>query len=223
MKFLSAYKLLESTGEYEIVAPTENRVDESIDEKIIVANVYIKHDTVKTADMSTKEGRRTYHMLHRSYGLSEADEKGTMMGGRTVGMFHKSGDVEVTRAWTWIDVKSIQEELSKYGIIVTEQHGQAKVTKDVDDAPVADWGHDGAYGENSNSVFYFTTTSERNWMIKFSGSGEVWRKFVDTFDSREYDSEEELIKNQLDLIIRNNIPSYPGSNSDDYQVEITFK
>lgn len=223
MKFLSAYKLLESTGEYEIIAPAEKRVDESLDEKIIVANVYIKHDTVKTADMSTKEGRRTYHMLHRSYGLSEADEKGTMMGGRTVGMFHKKGDVEVNKSWTWIDVNAIQEELNKFGIDVTEQHGQAKVTKDVNDEAVADWGHDGAYGENSNSIFYFTTTSERNWMIKFSGSGEVWRKFVDTFDTREYDSEEELIENQLDLIIRNNIPSYQGSNSDDYKVEISFK
>lgn len=222
MRFLSAYKLLESTGEYEIIAPAEKRVDESVDEKVVVANVYIKHDTVKTADMSTKEGRRTYHMLHRSYGLSESDEKETMMGGRTVGMFHKRGDVEVTRAWTWIDVRAIQEELSKYGITVTEQHGQAKVSKDVDDEAVADWGNDGAYGENSNSIFYFTTTSERNWMIKFSGSGEVWRKFVDTFDSREYDSEEELIKNQLDNLIRDHIPSYSG-NTDNYKVEITFK
>ena len=222
MKFLSAYKLLESTGEYEIIAPAEKRVDESVDEKVVVATVYIKHDTVKVADMSTKEGRRTYHMLHRSYGLDESGDQGTMMGGRTVGMFHKKGDVEVNRAWTWIDVKAIQEELSKYGITVTEQHGQAKVTKDVDDAPVADWGHDGAYGENSNSVFYFTTTSERNWMIKFSGSGEVWRKFVDTFDSREYDDEEALIENQLDNLIRNHIPSYSG-NTENYQVEISFK
>ena len=39
MKFLSAYKLLESTGEYEIIAPAEKRVDESIDEKVVVANV----------------------------------------------------------------------------------------------------------------------------------------------------------------------------------------
>jgi len=222
MKFLSAYKLLESTGEYEIIAPAEKRVDESLDEKIIVANVYIKHDTVKVADMSTKEGRRTYHMLHRSYGLDESGDHGTMMGGRTVGMFHKKGDVEVNKSWTWIDVRAIQEELNKFGIIVTEQHGQAKVTKDVDDEAIADWGHDGAYGENSNSVFYFTTTSERNWMIKFSGSVEVWRKFVDTFDSREYDSEEELIKNQLDNLIREHIPSYSG-NTENYQVEITFK
>lgn len=222
MKFLSAYKLLESTGEYEIIAPAEKRVDESIDEKVVVATVYIKHDTVKVADMSTKEGRRTYHMLHRSYGLDESGDQETMMGGRTVGMFHKKGDVEVTRAWTWIDVKAIQEELSKYGITVTEQHGQAKVTKDVDDEPIADWGHDGAYGENSNSVFYFTTTSERNWMIKFSGSGEVWRKFVDTFDSREYDNEEDLIENQLDNLIRGHIPSYSG-NTEHYQVEISFK
>lgn len=222
MKFLSAYKLLESTGEYEIIAPTEKRVNESVDEKVVVANVYIKHDTVKIADMTTKEGRRTYHMLHRSYGLDESNDNGTMMGGRTVGMFHKKGDVEVTRAWTWIDVKAIQEELSKYGITVTEQHGQAKVTKDVDDEPVADWGHDGAYGENSNSIFYFTTTSERNWMIKFSGSGEVWRKFVDSFDSREYDDEEKLIENRLDNLIRGHIPSYSG-NTENYQVEISFK
>lgn len=223
MKFLSAYKLLESTGEYEIIAPAEKRVDESVDEKVLVANVYIKHDTVKVADMTTKEGRRTYHMLHRSYGLDEANDNGTMMGGRTVGMFHKKGDVEVNRAWTWIDVNAIQEKLNELGIAVTEQHGQARVTKDVDDEPVADWGHDGAYGENSNSIFYFTTTSERNWMIKFSGSGESWRKFVDKYDAREFDSEEELIKNQLDLLIRENIPSYSGSNSDDYQVEISFK
>lgn len=223
MKFLSAYKLLESTGEYEIIAPAEKRVDESVDEKVIVATVYIRHDTVKTADMRTKEGRRTYHMLHRSYGLSESDENETMMGGRTVGMFHKKGDVEVNRAWTWIDVKTIQAALNDVGIVVTEQHGQAKVTKDVDDEPIADWGHDGAYGENSNSVFYFTTTSERNWMIKFSGSGESWRKFVEKYDSREFDSEEELINDYLDTLIRENIPSYPGRNSDDYQVEISFK
>ena len=215
MKFLSAYKLLESTGEYEIIPPAEKRVDESADERVVVANVYIKHDTVKTADMSTKEGRRTYHMLHRSYGLSEADE--TMMGGSTVGMFHKRGDVEVSRSWTWIDVDAIQDALDEFGITVTEQHGQAKVTKDVDDAPVANWGHRGAYGENSSSVYYFTSTSERNWMIKFSGSGESWSKFVN-----EYGSEGETIEDQLDALIRENIPSYDG-DTDNYKVEISFK
>lgn len=238
MKFLSAYQLLESQG-FKI----EKKVNESTGEIEVVASVYIKHDTVKHADMRTKEGRRVYHMNARSFGIDESKEikeaievaerhgykvvNEAKIGGSTVGMFHKKGE-EVNRSWTWIDIEGIKEALEGTGITVTEQHGQANVTKDWDEVPVpGNPGVDGPYGEGSSSVIYFIITSERNWMIKFKGSKESWDKFTDRFDSREYDYEEDLIKNQLDLLIRDNIPAYAEAgkprNDDEYVVDISFK
>lgn len=240
MKFLSAYQLLESQG-FKI----EKKVNESTGEIEVVASVYIKHDTVKHADMRTKEGRRVYHMNARSFGIHESKDERLQeaikvakehgyrilnedkIGGSTVGMFHKKGQ-EVNHAWTWIDIEGIKEALKDTGITVTEQHGQANVTKDWDEVPVPGTpGVEGPYGEGSSSVMIFIITSERSWMIKFAGSKESWDKFTDRFDSREYDYKEDLIENQLDLLIRDNIPAYAESgkpsNDDKYVVDISFK
>ena len=203
MKFLSAYKLLESTGEYEIIAPSEKKVDEAVanGNAELVATVKITHTRTETADMRTKAGRRIYHMNARAFGIHESTQKHgrtvneeaetELMGSRTVGMNHKPD--KLNHSWTWIDVGAIQNELKDKGITVTEQHGQALVTKDWDEEPVPGTpGVDGPYGEGSSSVMYFWITTERTWMIKFSGT-------PDAFEAIELDEDvvTDLIKKHI--------------------------
>lgn len=222
MKFLSAYKLLESTGEYEIIAPTEKKVDEAVanGNAELVATVKISHTRTETADMRTKAGRRVYHMNARAFGIRESAEKHgrsvneeaetELMGSRTVGMNHKPD--KFNHSWTWIDVGAIQNELKDKGISVTEQHGQALVTKDWDEEPVPGTpGVDGPYGEGSSSVVYFWITTERTWMIKFSGT-------PDAFESIELD--EDVVTD----LIKKHIPGLldePESSS--YVVDVNVK
>ena len=219
-KFIKAKKLLESVG-------FEVRMDESIGSLDYVATVRIEHDTVKVADMSTREGRRVYHMNAKAFGINESRVNEERLGGSTVGMNHRNSEL-VNKSWTWIDVKAIQEELAKYGITVTEQHGQAEVTRTWDDEPTTGTpGVEGPYGENSASIFYFTTKSKRTWMIKFAGGSDAWNKFEAFFepsvDRGDYDEQRSLIENHLELLIKKNIPSYSGKDSDDYKVNVTFK
>jgi Holliday junction resolvase-like predicted endonuclease len=232
MKFLSAYQLLESQG-FKI----EKKVNESTGEIEVVASVYIKHDTVKHADMRTKEGRRVYHMNARSFGIHESKDERIQeaikvakehgyrilnedrIGGSTVGMFHKKGQ-EVNHAWTWIDIEGIKEALEGTGITVTEQHGQANVTKDWDEVPVPGTpGVDGPYGEGSSSIMMFIITTERSWMIKFTGTQEAFEA------AKIYPEDEEF--ETLDDIIRDNIPAYAEAgkpmHDDEYKVDISFK
>lgn len=232
MKFLSAYQLLESQG-FKI----DKKVNESTGEIEVVASVYIKHDTVKHADMRTKEGRRVYHMNARSFGIHESKDERLQeaikvakehgyrilnedrIGGSTVGMFHKKGQ-EVDHAWTWIDIEGIKEALEGTGITVTEQHGQANVTKDWDEVPVPGTpGVDGPYGEGSSSIMIFIITTERSWMIKFTGTQEAFEA------AKVYPEDEEF--EALDDIIRDNIPAYADAGkprmSDEYKVDISFK
>jgi Holliday junction resolvase-like predicted endonuclease len=232
MKFLSAYQLLESQG-FKI----EKKVNESTGEIEVVASVYIKHDTVKHADMRTKEGRRVYHMNARSFGIHESKDERIQeaikvakehgyrilnedrIGGSTVGMFHKKGQ-EVDHAWTWIDIEGIKEALEGTGITVTEQHGQANVTKDWDEVPVPGTpGVDGPYGEGSSSIMMFIITTERSWMIKFTGTQEAFEA------AKIYPEDEEF--ETLDDIIRDNIPAYAEAgkpmHDDEYKVDISFK
>jgi Holliday junction resolvase-like predicted endonuclease len=232
MKFLSAYQLLESQG-FKI----EKKVNESTGEIEVVASVYIKHDTVKHADMRTKEGRRVYHMNARSFGIHESKDERLQeaikvakehgyrilnedrIGGSTVGMFHKKGQ-EVDHAWTWIDIEGIKEALEGTGITVTEQHGQANVTKDWDEVPVPGTpGVDGPYGEGSSSIMMFIITTERSWMIKFTGTLEAFEA------AKIYPEDEEF--ETLDDIIRDNIPAYAEAgkpmHDDEYKVDISFK
>jgi hypothetical protein len=232
MKFLSAYQLLESQG-FKIY----KKVNESTGEIEVVASVYIKHDTVKHADMRTKEGRRVYHMNARSFGIHESKDERLQeaikvakehgyrilnedrIGGSTVGMFHKKGQ-EVDHAWTWIDIEGIKESLEGTGITVTEQHGQANVTKDWDEVPVPGTpGVDGPYGEGSSSIMMFIITTERSWMIKFTGTQEAFEA------AKIYPEDEEF--ETLDDIIRDNIPAYAEAgkpmHDDEYKVDISFK
>ena len=215
-KFINAKKLLESVG-------FEVRLNESVDSFEYVATVRIEHDTVKVADMSTREGRRVYHMNAKAFGINESQINEERLGGSTIGMNRHNSEL-VTKSWTWIDVKSIQEALAQYGITVTEQHGQAEVSRSWDDEPTTGTpGVAGPYGENSASIFYFVTKSQRVWMIKFTGGSDAWNKFEESFDPREYDDQRSLVENQLELLIKKNIPSYPGQDSDDYKVDVTFK
>lgn len=244
MKFLTAYQLLESTGMFKIekVEP----INEALNEKTIAATVYIRRDITNSADMRTTAGRRVYHQNAKAFGIHESndistknvlpvneeryfwrDENGkkhsnaSQIGSQTVGMFHKDS-IKVNHSWTWIDVNAIQEALKKYGITVTEQHQQAQVTKDWDEEPVPGTpGVDGPYGEGSSSIMYFTTTTERTWLIKFTGSAEAF-KAAGVKDPEEGGD----VYEKLDELIRNSIPAYVeygGQNSDEYQVNIEFK
>ena len=149
------------------------------------------------------------------------DDKGrrqsnaTQIGSQTVGMFHKDS-IQVKHSWTWIDVNAIQEAVKKYGITVTEQHQQAQVTHDWDEEPVPGTpGVDGPYGEGSSSIMYFSTTTERKWLIKFTGSSEA-------FEAAGVKAEDDYEK--LDELIKKNIPAYAElGGSDDYEVKIDFK
>lgn len=178
------------------------------DEETKVVNIYIAHETVKKADMSTSAGRRIYHMNAKAFGLREAreDDGSQRMGSSTVGMNHYSA--EKKDSWTWIDFAAIQEVLSEYNISATEQHTQAKVTRDCTDEPVARWGHYGAYGENSDSEWYFSTLSERTWVLKLTGKKEAF----ETFDE-EYD---------IEALIKENIPGYQKSYQG-YDIQINVK
>lgn len=215
-KFINAKKLLESVG-------FEVRLDESIDSSEYVATVRIEHDTVKVADMSTREGRRVYHMNAKAFGVNESQVNEERLGGSTVGMNRHSGEL-VSKSWTWIDVNAIREALAKYGITVTEQHGQAEVTRSWDDEPTAGTpGVEGPYGENSASIFYFITKSKRVWVIKFAGSSDSWSKFEEDFDQSEHDDQRSLVENQLEQLIKKSIPSYPGHDTEDYKVDVSIK
>lgn len=225
MLLSEAKQILRNSGFKVILEKTENDVE-------LIANVYIKHDTVKTANMTTKEGRRTYHMLHRAFGVGvdKNDEKNQKIGGSTVGMTHKSGE-KVSSSWTWIDIDAIKDQLSKFGIDVTEQHGQAKITKDVNDEAIADWGHDGAYGENSNSIWYFITTSERNWQIKFAGTIESVVKFLTACGLEDVGNSKEDIElainhgdgqYYIEKLVKDAMPAYKNNN-EDYDIDVTVK
>ena len=139
----------------------------------------------------------------------------SQIGSQTVGMFHKDSE-KVNHSWTWIDVNAIQEALKQYGITVTEQHQQAQVTKDWDEEPVPGTpGVDGPYGEGSSSIMYFTITTERTWLLKFTGSPEAFES-AGIDDGDDYEKLEDLIKN--------NVPAYVDyHSSDDYDVNIQFK
>lgn len=220
MKFLSAYKLLESTGEYEIIAPAEKKVDEAVanGNAELVATVKISHTKTNTADLRTKSGRRIYHMNAKAFGIHEStqnhgrsvNEESELMGSRTVGMNHKPD--QFNRSWTWIDVGAIQNELKDKGITVTEQHGQALVTKDWDEEPVPGTpGVPGPYGEGSSAVVSFWVTTERTWMIKFSGTPE-------TFEAIELD--EDVVTD----LIKDHIPGLQDEpESDSYVIDVNVK
>jgi hypothetical protein len=103
---------------------------------------------------------------------------------------------------------------------VTEQHGQANVTKDWDEVPVPGTpGVDGPYGEGSSSIMMFIITTERSWMIKFTGTQEAFEA------AKIYPEDEEF--ETLDDIIRDNIPAYAEAgkpmHDDEYKVDISFK
>ena len=256
-KVEEALETLKSFG-YEAV------LNEATNEITLIVNTYIKHETTKAADNRTPEGRRTYHMNARAYGLEDyrpkkgeeapketaetrkemlkrAMEKraaaraigkdAQQMGSTTVGMIHRKADYDTDKSWTWVDTAAIKDFFADYGLNVAEQHTQATVSQDVDEEPVADWGHDGPYGENSNYITYFTTYSERTWVLKITGTPENWVKFCNA--EMDYDlTEEDMDGNTYNLTYPENkeyfenfitqyIPNY--KTGDSYEINVTLK
>lgn len=256
-KVEEALETLKSFG-YEAV------LNEATNEITLIVNTYIKHETTKAADNRTPEGRRTYHMNARAYGLEDyrpkkgeeapketaetrkemlkrAMEKraaaraigkdAQQMGSTTVGMIHRKADYDTDKSWTWVDTAAIKDFFADYGLNVAEQHTQATVSQDVDEEPVADWGHDGPYGENSNYITYFTTYSERTWVLKITGTPENWVKFCNA--EMDYDlTEEDMDGNTYNLTYPENkeyfenfitqyIPNYRTGKG--YEINVTLK
>jgi hypothetical protein len=239
-------------------------LNEATNEITLIVNTYIKHETTKSADNRTPEGRRIYHMNARAYGLEDyrpkkgeeapketAETRKAMlqramknraaanalgkdaqqMGSTTVGMIHRKADFDSSKSWTWVDTDAIKDFFANYGLTVSEQHTQATVSQDVDEEPVADWGHYGPYGENSNYITYFTTYSERTWALKIIGTPENWVKFCNA--EMDYDlTEEDMDGNTYNLtypenkeyfeqLITQYIPNYKTGKG--YEINVTLK
>lgn len=164
-EYIKAKRLLESIG--------CQIVNEAIGEDEMVVSVFIHYESTTTADERTKEGRRTYYRLRGAYGLKESEDP-QFMGSQRIGMMKKDTE-KVQFSWTWLDVNKFKRLVeAKYGLsglTVTEQHGQTKITQEVDDEPVStgDFGNDGPYGAGSASIWYFTRKMDRTWQIKLSG------------------------------------------------------
>lgn len=172
--------------------------------------------TGDSADMTTKAGRRKYYMRfcrtrHESYDAgSDSDsvinevvtsEYGDMGSSRYKGV-HNSAE-KVTKSWTWLDVNALTERLEEIGItVIDEEHTKARVENDSGDEPVYNPGHNGAYGENSGSMEWWSVTTSRYWYIKCSGPAEA---FEDT----------DVIKN----IFAECVPAYNG-DYDNFDVTI---
>lgn len=150
------------------------------------------------------------------------------MGSSTVGMIHKKADFISTKSWTWVDFEAMQEHLANFGLKASEQHTQVTVSQDVDEEPVADWGHDGPYGENSSYITYFSTYAERTWVFKIVGTPEQWIDFY----HKEFDID--LVENEFDFtyteendeIFKNFVTKFiPAFNKygDSYEINISLK
>lgn len=256
-KVEEALETLKSFG-YEAV------LNEATNEITLIVNTYIKHETIKAADNRTPEGRRTYHMNARAYGLEDyrpkkgeeapketaetrkemlkrAMEKraaaraigkdAQQMGSTTVGMIHRKADYDTDKSWTWVDTAAIKDFFADFGLNVSEQHTQATVSQDVDEEPVADWGHDGPYGENSNYITYFTTYSERTWALKITGTPENWTNFCSkelNYDLAEEDMDGNTYsltypenKEYFEEFITQYIPNYRTGKG--YEINVTLK
>lgn len=256
-KVEEALETLKSFG-YEAV------LNEATNEITLIVNTYIKHETTKAADNRTPEGRRTYHMNARAYGLEDyrpkkgeeapketaetrkemlkrAMEKraaaraigndAQQMGSTTVGMIHRKADYDTDKSWTWVDTAAIKDFFADFGLNVAEQHTQATVSQDVDEEPVADWGHNGPYGENSNYITYFTTYSERTWALKITGTPENWTNFCskelnydlaeEDMDGNTYNLTYPENKEYFEEFITQYIPNYRTGKG--YEINVTLK
>lgn len=232
-------------------------LNEAANEITLMVGAFIKHTTTKEADHRTSEGRRTYYMLAKPYGLEPKSKEGetaetrkemlqkamklrtelrasgsdaTLVGGQTVGMFKKK--TNYNESWTWVDVEKIQEFFADFGLTVTEQHTQATVSKDVDEEPVACFGCNGPYGENSSYITYFTTFTERNWYLKITGTPEQWNEFSKKvwkddlaepdMDGNTYVLTYDENREYFEEFITKFIPGYQ-KNSEGYEISVGLK
>ena len=222
--YIKAKRLLESIG-YQIV-------NEAIGEDEMVVSVFIHYESTTTADERTKEGRRTYYRLHKAYGLSEAEEDAQFMGGQRIGMVKKDTE-KVNFSWTWLDVNKFKQLVeAKYGLTgltVTEQHGQTKITHEVDDEPVStgNFDQDGPYGAGSASIWYFTRKMDRTWQIKLSGDlGKLKEIETDELESEFVEIAEASIPAKVELKKEGGADSLAFKSHivpDVYEVKVSIK
>jgi hypothetical protein len=222
--YIKAKRLLESIG-YQIV-------NEAIGEDEMVVSVFIHYESTTTADERTKEGRRTYYRLHKAYGLSEAEEDAQFMGGQRIGMVKKDTE-KVNFSWTWLDVNKFKQLVeAKYGLsglTVTEQHGQTKITQEVDDEPVStgNFDQDGPYGAGSASIWYFTRKMDRTWQIKLSGDlGKLKEIETDELESEFVEIAEASIPAKVELKKEGGADSLAFKSHivpDVYEVKVSIK
>lgn len=222
--YIKAKRLLESIG-YQIV-------NEAIGEDEMVVSVFIHYESTTTADERTKEGRRTYYRLHKAYGLSEAEEDAQFMGGQRIGMVKKDTE-KVNFSWTWLDVNKFKQLVeAKYGLsglTVTEQHGQTKITHEVDDEPVStgNFDQDGPYGAGSASIWYFTRKMDRTWQIKLSGDlGKLKEIETDELESEFVEIAEAAMPAKVELKKEGGADSLAFKSHivpDVYEVKVSIK
>lgn len=222
-EYIKAKRLLESIG-CQIVS-------EAIGEDEMVVSVFIHYESTTTADERTKEGRRTYYRLHKAYGLGEAEEP-QFMGGQRIGMVKKDSE-KVNFSWTWLDVNKFKQLVeAKYGLsglTVSEQHGQTKITQEVDDEPVStgNFDQDGPYGAGSASIWYFTRKMDRTWQIKLSGDlGKLKEKETDELEAEFVEIAEASMPAKVELKKEGGADSLAFKSHivpDVYEVKVSIK
>ena len=222
-EYIKAKRLLESIG-CQIVS-------EAIGEDEMVVSVFIHYESTTTADERTKEGRRTYYRLHKAYGLGEAEEP-QFMGGQHIGMVKKDSE-KVNFSWTWLDVNKFKQLVeAKYGLsglTVSEQHGQTKITQEVDDEPVStgNFDQDGPYGAGSASIWYFTRKMDRTWQIKLSGDlGKLKEKETDELEAEFVEIAEASMPAKVELKKEGGADSLAFKSHivpDVYEVKVSIK
>lgn len=222
-EYIKAKRLLESIGCH--------IVSEAIGEDEMVVSVFIHYESTTTADERTKEGRRTYYRLHKAYGLGEAEEP-QFMGGQRIGMVKKDSE-KVNFSWTWLDVNKFKQLVeAKYGLsglTVSEQHGQTKITQEVDDEPVStgNFDHDGPYGAGSASIWYFTRKMDRTWQIKLSGDlGKLKEKETDELEAEFVEIAEASMPAKVELKKEGGADSLAFKSHivpDVYEVKVSIK
>ncbi len=222
-EYIKAKRLLESIG-CQIVS-------EAIGEDEMVVSVFIHYESTTTADERTKEGRRTYYRLHKAYGLGEAEEP-QFMGGQRIGMMKKDSE-KVNFSWTWLDVNKFKQLVeAKYGLsglTVSEQHGQTKITQEVDDEPVStgNFDQDGPYGAGSASIWYFTRKMDRTWQIKLSGDlGKLKEKETDELEAEFVEIAEASMPAKVELKKEGGADSLAFKSHivpDVYEVKVSIK
>lgn len=207
MNLFEAKEILKKNN-YQLIKEEEETTDEVEPDVVVDVDpasiknftLFIQHTTGQEYDMRDKAQRRAFYMAGGRKRMGEAtepEEYGNMGSSRYKG-FHRS-DVQVNHSWTWVDTTELDTLLEEYGAkLVDEEHTKARVEHDSDEIPVADWGHDGPYGENSNYKTILSTTTSRYWYFKVS----------DPENSVDADVMEKLLASSMPAVVRVGVEDY---------------